>query len=347
MTIKKFFIILCSMLILGNTTVFAYNITEKEIQDYRSGKHYAPKQKEIEVNNGIITFYSRKNSNLLGYDIVPQLSIFLEEEEKGLLKDGDILYFEISKEGNSYVESKNFHIETKGLTTKEVLTERKQNQFAIAISRNDENEKGFIRIDFDANVKGISNNEKENLPVFSLWLNTDSSKQNNLFSNENRENILLIDDFLEVWSTEKSTEVIQQNRQTKLEIQFPPMIFYVGEKNMKWWDNVKQMTQPVYINSLGTVMLCFDDFINIAKQLEDIGVTIQKQNNQYYMTAGRNQYVIDIEKCCIQNEEKEVIQNALEQKDDVYYISLREFANLFGKGEDIYWHRWDKTIHIK
>ena len=34
MTIKKFFIILCSMLILGNTTVFAYNITEKEIQDY-------------------------------------------------------------------------------------------------------------------------------------------------------------------------------------------------------------------------------------------------------------------------------------------------------------------------
>ncbi len=226
MTIKKFFIILCSMLILGNTTVFAYNITEKEIQDYRSGKHYAPKQKEIEVNNGIITFYSRKNSNLLGYDIVPQLSIFLEEEEKGLLKDGDILYFEISKEGNSYVESKNFHIETKGLTTKEVLTERKQNQFAIAISRNDENEKGFIRIDFDANVKGISNNEKENLPVFSLWLNTDSSKQNNLFSNENRENILLIDDFLEVWSTEKSTEVIQQNRQTKLEIQFPPMIFW-------------------------------------------------------------------------------------------------------------------------
>ena len=61
MTIKKFFIILCSMLILGNTTVFAYNITEKEIQDYRSGKHYAPKQKEIEVNNGIITFYSRKD----------------------------------------------------------------------------------------------------------------------------------------------------------------------------------------------------------------------------------------------------------------------------------------------
>ncbi len=97
MTIKKFFIILCSMLILGNTTVFAYNITEKEIQDYRSGKHYAPKQKEIEVNNGIITFYSRKNSNLLGYDIVPQLSIFLEEEEKGLLKDGDILYFERRK----------------------------------------------------------------------------------------------------------------------------------------------------------------------------------------------------------------------------------------------------------
>lgn len=347
MTIKKFFVVLCTTLIIWSIPVFAYDITEKEIQDYRSGYHYAPKQKEVEVNNGIITFYSRKNSNMLGYDIVPQLSIFLEEEEKGLLKDGDILYFEISKEGNSYVESKNLHIETKGLTAKEVLTERKQNQFAVAISRSDENEKGFIRIDFDAEVKGISDNENKNLPVFSLWLNADNSKQNNLFSKQNNENILLMNDFLEVWSTEKSTEVIQENRQIKLEVQFPPMIFYVGENTMKWWDSVKQMTQPVYINSLGTAMLCFDDFINIAKQLEDIGVTVQKQNNQYYMTAGKNQYVIDLEKCLIQNEKGEMIQNALEQKEGVYYISLREIARLFGKGEYIYWHRWDKTIHIK
>ncbi len=347
MTIKKFFILLCSMLMLWNVLVFAYDITEKEKQSYCSGTRYAPEQKDIEVRNGIVTIYSRKNATMLGYDIVPQLSISLKESEKGILKDGDILYFEISKEANRYVESKNLHIETKGLIAKEVLTEKKQNQFAVAISRSDENEKGFIRIYFDAEVKGISNNEKENLPVFSLWLNTDSSKQNNLFSNENRENILLIDDFLEVWSTEKSEQVIQENRQRVLEIQLPSMIFYVGESNMKWWDSIKQLTQPVYINSSGVAMLCFDDFINISKQLEDIGVIVEQRNKQYDITAGKNQYVIDIENCCIQKQQGEIIQNALEQKEGVYYISLREMARLFGKGEDIYWHRWDKTIHIK
>ena len=97
MTVKKFFILLCSMLMLWNVPVFAYDITEKEKQSYCSGTRYAPEQKDIEVRNGIVTIYSRKNATMLGYDIVPQLSISLKESEKGVLKDGDILYFEISK----------------------------------------------------------------------------------------------------------------------------------------------------------------------------------------------------------------------------------------------------------
>ena len=74
---------------------------------------------------------------------------------------------------------------------------------------------------------------------------------------------------------------------------------------------------------------------------------MEQRNKQYDITAGKNQYVIDIENCCIQKQQGEIIQNALEQKEGVYYISLREMARLFDKGEDIYWHRWDKTIHIK
>lgn len=344
MKIKTIFALLCSIVMIGNISVFAHDITEKEMYEYKKSR-YTP-ESDIPIRNGAITFYVQKNFYMLDYNIVPELSIMMKENKKGILQHGDIIYFETSRESDKYFTNSDLRIESKGVSVEEVASEREQNHFAIRISRNDEKENAFIRINFDADLKGISNSENENLPVFSLWLNTDNTKLNNLFAKEEKQNILLLNDFLEVLSTKMSSEMIKENRQRKLEIQFPDMVFLVDDKNMKWNDDIKQLKQAVYINENGTAMICFDDFINIAKQLENIGVKVLQENNVYSITAGENDIVINIESGDVNTQEK-TLKNILEQKNGMYYISLREFANLFGMGERIYWHRWDKTIHIK
>ena len=143
-----------------------------------------------------------------------------------------------------------------------------------------------------------------------------------------------------------SLKLIKETRQRELVVQFPDMIFFVDNKNMKWNEDTKQLKQAVYINEKGTAMICFDDFIDIARQLQNIGVKVWQENDIYYIMAGENDITINMKNGDINIQEK-VLKNILEQKDGAYYISLREFANLFGMGERIYWHRWDKTIHIK
>lgn len=86
-------------------------------------------------------------------------------------------------------------IETRGFFVEEVLSEREQNHFAIRILRNDEEENAFIKINFDAKLKDVSNEDVENLSVFSLYLNTDNTKANNLFAKEYKQNIFLLSGF--------------------------------------------------------------------------------------------------------------------------------------------------------
>lgn len=344
MKIKVLFALLCSIVMMWNIPVLAYDMTEEELYEYRRPQ-YTP-ETNVTIRDGEITFYIQRNFYMMNYSVVPELSIMLKESEKGILQDGDIIYFETSREDDKYFTNSDLRIESKGVSVEEVLSEREQNHFAIRISRNDEKENAFIRINFDANLKGFSNDDAENLPVFSLCLNTDNTKTNNLFAKEYKQNILLSYNFLKVLNEEMSLKLMKEDRQRELEVQFPDMVFLVDDKNMQWNNDIKQLKQAVYINENGTAMICFDDFIDIAKQLENIGVKVLQKNNMYFITAGENDIVINVESGDVNIQEK-VLKNILEQKDGAYYISLREFANLFGMGERIYWHRWDKTIHIK
>lgn len=344
MKIKVLFALLCSIVMMWNIPILAYDMTEEEMYEYRRPQ-YTP-ETNVTIRDGEITFYIQRNFYMMNYSVVPELSIMLKESEKGILQDGDIIYFETSREDDKYFTNSDLRIESKGVSVEEVLSEREQNHFAIRISRNDEKENAFIRINFDAKLKGVSNEDVENLPVFSLYLNTDSTKSNNLFAKEYKQNILLSNNFLKVLNEEMSLKLMKEDRQRELEVQFPDMVFLVDDKNMQWNNDIKQLKQAVYINENGTAMICFDDFIDIAKQLENIGVKVLQKNNMYFITAGENDIVINVESGDVNIQEK-VLKNILEQKDGAYYISLREFANLFGMGERIYWHRWDKTIHIK
>ena len=344
MKIKVLFALLCSIVMMWNILVLAYDMTEEELYEYRRPR-YTP-EKDVAIRDGEITFYIQRNYYMMNYSVVPELSIRLKESEKGLLQEGDIIYFETSKDGDKYFTNSDLRIETRGFFVEEVLSEREQNHFAIRILRTDEEENAFIRINFDAKLKGVSNEDVENLPVFSLYLNTDSTKSNNLFAKEYKQNILLSNNFLKVLNEEMSLKLIKETRQRELVVQFPDMIFFVDNKNMKWNEDTKQLKQAVYINEKGTAMICFDDFIDIARQLQNIGVKVWQENDIYYIVAGENDITINMKNGDI-NIQEEVLKNVLEQKDGAYYISLREFANLFGMGERIYWHRWDKTIHIK
>lgn len=339
MNAKGFCILLCSIVVFWSIPIFA-DCSSPERQYI---------EKQVDIRNEILTFNTIVQKHEIGYRCYPGLSISIKESRAGLLRDGDVIYFKTGtgKNDDKYLEVMDIDITAKGVTAKEIkLPEGNENCFAIRISR--ENKNSFAQIaqidmQFLGDFYGVSY-EDEYTPTFSLYLDADKTKENNLFSGE--QDILLNERFLTITGGVAEREQRDNEVQQKLKEGLPSMIFSTDSYTAILGTEKISLNHSVYINEKGTAMICFDDFIDIARQLQNIGVKVWQENDIYYIMAGENDITINMKNGDINIQEK-VLKNILEQKDGAYYISLREFANLFGMGERIYWHRWDKTIHIK
>lgn len=340
-SIKKFFVMLCGILIIWNVPVFA-GCAVMEEQQYI--------QKQINVRDGSITFWTKGEPYLLDYRCLPELYITIKESQPGVLKDGDIIYFETSKDNERYFVINDFSIESDGVYAKEVKTTKKEldNHIAIRISRGDIKKQGVIKIYITPYLYGIDRNETENLPTFSLWLDVDKTKENNLFSGE--QNILLNECFMDVLTSKEATIFVQAQSQSKLEKKFPKLTFTVGENSLIWGSTQRKLEHPIYINQNGSAMISLEHLVYIAQNLEDIGIRIydyhdNQNGDSYIVYAGESFHKIFIEKSAIQNDEG-IFENVLEQKDGVNYISLRWVAKIFSIENRIVWNDEQKTITL-
>lgn len=340
-SIKKFFVLLCSVLVIWNVPVFA-GCGIMEEQGYI--------EKQIKVRDGSITFWTKGESYLLDYRCLPELYITIKESKPGILKDGDIIYFETSKHNEKYFSVNGLNIESEGVYAKEVKTTEKEsdNCIAIAISRSNNKKQGVIKIQTTPYLYGIDSNETENLPTFSLWIDADKIKENNLFSEE--QNILLNECFMNVLSSEEAAMLLQTQEQEKLEKEFPKLTFTVGKDNMMWGNTKRELEHPIYINQNGSAMISLEYLVYIAQNLEDIGVRIydyhdNDNGDSYVIYAGKSLHKIFVEKCSIKNDEK-TFENVLEQKDGIYYISLRWAAKILSIKDRIVWNDEQKIITL-
>ncbi len=340
-SIKKFFAMLCSILIIWNVPVFA-GCAVMEEQQYI--------EKQINVRDGSITFWTKGEPYLLDYRCLPELYITIKESKPGVLKDGDVIYFETSKDNERYFVINDFSIESDGVYAKEVKITKKEldNHIAIRISRGDTKKQGVIKIYTTPYLYGIDSNETENLPTFSLWLDVDKTKENNLFSGE--QNILLNECFMDVLSSKEAAIFVQAQSQSELEKKFPKLTFTVGENSLMWGSTQRELEYPIYINQNGSAMISLEYLVYIAQNLENIGVRIydyhdNQNGNSYIVYAGKSSHKIFVEKSAIQNDEG-IFENVLEQKDGVNYISLRWVAKIFSIENRIVWNDEQKTITL-
>ncbi len=272
------------------------------------------------------------------------------ESKPGVLKDGDVIYFETSKDNERYFVINDFSIESDGVYAKEVKTTKKEldNHIAIRISRGDTKKQGVIKIYTTPYLYGIDSNETENLPTFSLWLDADKTKENNLFSGE--QNILLNECFMDVLSSKEAAIFVQAQSQSELEKKFPKLTFTIGENSLMWGSTQRELEYPIYINQNGSAMISLEYLVYIAQNLEDIGIRIydyhdNQNGDSYIVYAGESSHKIFVEKSAIQNDEG-IFENVLEQKDGVNYISLRWVAKIFSIENRIVWNDEQKTITL-
>lgn len=339
--IKKFFALLCIIIMIWNVPAFASCVFMEE-QGYI--------EKQINVRDGSITFWTKGEPYLLDYRCLPELYITIKESKPGVLKDGDVIYFETSKHGERYFDADGCHIESEGVYAKEVKTTEKEsdNHIVIRISRSNNKKQGVIKIRMTPYLYGINSNETENLPTFSLWLNADKTKENNLFSGE--QNILLNECFMDILSSEESARFVQAQNQKEIEKGFPKLTFTVGKDYMIWGNTQRKLEHPIYINQYGSAMISLEYLVYIAQNLEDIGVRIydyhdNQNGDSYIVYAGESSHRIFVEKSAIQNDEG-IFENVLEQKDGINYISLRWVAKIFSIENRIVWNDEQKTITL-
>ena len=257
--IKKFFVLLYIIIMIWNVPAFASCVVMEE-QGYI--------EKQINVRDGSITFWTKGEPYLLDYRCLPELYITIKESKPGVLKDGDVIYFETSKHGERYFDADGCHIESEGVYAKEVKTTEKEsdNHIVIRISRSNNKKQGVIKIRMTPYLYGINSNETENLPTFSLWLNADKTKENNLFSGE--QNILLNECFMDILSSEEAARFVQAQNQKEIEKGFPKLTFTVGKDYMIWGNTQRKLEHPIYINQYGSAMISLEYLVYIAENLK-------------------------------------------------------------------------------
>ena len=342
MKTKKILAILCSIVMFCNIQVFAQ-------EQYTTWQYTQPPQyvtKEVEVRNGTISFTTRCEKHRIDCRCSPELDISIKESNVGILQDGDILYFETSKYHDKYFKSVAYEFVTKGITVKEVkLPEENENCFAMRISRTNKNELAQIDVRLAVDLRGENYREEYFIP-FSLYLDTDKTKEHNLFSEE--KNILLNEQFLVLTSYEYEKEQKEKERKQIFEKAFPNIIFTPECNNMVWNKEQVSLKHNVYINQNGVAMLSLNDFIDIVdklNQINGIDKIILKESEKGYAVA-RGMYVCGISLYDFSFNQNGVIRKdiTIENQNDIYYISLRAVAEIFDC--DIVWNDDSKNISM-
>ncbi len=346
MKTKRVLAILCSVVMVWSVTVFAdCGNTERQYI-----------QKQVDIRNEMITFTTMTQEHDIGYRCFPEMFITIKENHAGVLHDGDIIYFKTAtgEYDNKYLKALGIDITAKGVTAKEIkLPEGNENCFAIRISR--ENKNSFAQIaqidmQFLSDFYGVSY-EDEYTPTFSLYLDADKTKENNLFSGE--QDILLNERFLTITGGVAEREQRDNEVQQKLKEGLPSMIFSTDSHTAILGTEKISLKHSVYINEKSTAMLSLEDFEFIMNQLNDIGASIRHhvfndgKENIYSVTAGKNDYMIQYEKNIIDFAyNNESIKNVLEEKNGVGYIPLRVIAKMLDMENHIYWDNNTKIITI-
>lgn len=353
MNAKGFCILLCSIVVFWSIPIFA-DCSSPERQYI---------EKQVDIRNEILTFNTIVQKHEIGYRCYPGLSISIKESRAGLLRDGDVIYFKTGtgKNDDKYLEVMGIDITTKGVTAKEVkLPEGNEDCFAVRISRGNKNSLAQIDMSFLGGFHGVTYKD-EYTPTFSLYLDADNTKENNLFSGE--QDILLNEQFLivtggiaEKRKQEEEKEKRDNEIHQKLKESLPTMIFSPESHTVMLGAKEIPLKHSVYINEKGIAMLSLKDFEYIMNQLNDIGVSVRHHifsddgENIYYVTAGRNDYTIWQKQNVIDpydsNKNTEEIKDVLEEKNGVCYIPLRAIAKILNIEKHISWDNTTRTITI-
>lgn len=341
MKIKRIFAILCATIMISSVPVFAS--CQSTQPQYVS--------QDVEIRNGTITFITRCERHKVDYRCYPELDISIKENRAGLLRDGDILYFETSRDDDKYVTNYNNEIKASGLTAEEVKMPDKQNHFAIRIERGNKNELAQIDIHLGAEFVGVSYKD-ESFPTFALYLDADKTKEHNLFAGE--QNILLNEKFLVLVDSVAEKERLDNEIQKSFKEKLPVMMFLTDCATMTWNEQQIPLKYPIYINKAGSAMLSLEDFeyiINhVGGTITHIGNDINSNIDMHCVKAGKYTFNIVPDKNAVGTQvftyQKETMYDVLEEKDSVNYISLRAVAMILDMEDYITWNNDTKTITI-
>ncbi len=350
MKTKRVLAILCSVVMVWSVTVFADCGTTK--QQYI--------QKQVDIRNEILTFTTMTQEHDIGYRCFPEMFISIKENHAGVLHDGDIIYFKTAtgEYDNKYLKALGIDITAKGVTAKEIkLPEGNEDCFAVSISRGSKNSLAEIDIKFSSEFHGVTYKD-EYMPTFSLYLDADNTKENNLFSGE--QDILLNGQFLIVTGGDVEIERQQHKKHQKFKNGLPNMLFSTESNTMTLGTEKIILKHNVYINEKGVAMLSLEDFESIMNQLNDIGASAEHifyhdddnyEKDWYDITAGRIYCSIYCEENRINFDydkgyNKPTIENVLEEKNGVFYIPLRVIAKILDMENHINWDNHTKAITI-
>jgi len=323
--IKGILVALCSIMLFWNVTVFA---------EQQNTEQYTEKQ--VSIRNGTLTFTVKNGEHKKDCRCYPTMDIIIKEDKAGTLKDGDVIYFETSRQGEIYCQNEYLEIETKDLSAEEVeeeeIPQKKENEFAVRISRKNINEPAEIKIHSDIYV----GRQCDIGTIFSLQLSTDRTKKNNLFSGIEEQNIVLNEQFLKIVPFSTGIELIGQ---------FPTLSF-TANKNAMFWNGAKvQLKHNVFINEKGIAMISFDDYIELSEKLYHIGFEKMKEEDNIKVHNKLLEYIKQ-DRVKDNIETTTLFQTVLDKKEDIYYVSLRTVAMIWDRQHNIAWNDDTKTITI-
>ncbi len=320
MKLSRFFVAVCASMIMCNVVTFA---SEQNIEQQK----YVEKQ--FDIRNGRITFITKSEEHTSNCRCQPELEIIIKENKPGVLKNGDVIYFETSRYGETYTVNEHLNIESKGVYAKEQqINEQKDNHITICISRNHTEELAEIKIHYNVYLKGNYDTDK----IFSLKLDTDRTKKQNLFSG--KQQMILNENYLKILCDDKEKQ------------QFPVLVFYT-EKNLMLWNNEKKtLKYNIYINEKNASMISIYDFIDIVKNLNKM-VIRQFDDGDIVISSMQNIYVISPKnQSFIKNGALKEYDTIEKIENNIYYISLKTAADILGKQNNIVWNESAKTITI-
>ena len=346
---KRGFAAICVAVVAYSMPVFAQE--QSTITQNTQAIQYV--SKEVNIRNGTVTFTTKCTEHRRDWRCYAEGEITIKESKAGLLQDGDVIYFETSKDGDRYATNDGgyLEIEAKGVSAETVKIEDEQeaqNHFAVRISRENKKELAEIHIKFVFYFGGYYDNTDE--VIFSLSLDTDKTKEKNLFAEV--EDNLLNDKFLTLLcrNWDKEAQELKQS--------LPQMVFTVGKDTMLWNGQQKQLKHRVYINQNGAAMLSMQDFADIVEDIRAIRdinkvhlhMSYDEDDILAYIVVGKDSFFIDFKENTIKelgSMGENVIENVTEQKEGVSYLTLRSVAALLGMENNTVWDNASKTVTIK